>query len=124
MRIFALVLLTLAGSFPLNYCFAEEAVPPSAEAAAESSAFDGRSSELTFEAPLFFRCQDALPLGFEGDSLLPPFNLIYTYRVEPKKRTVAFVGRANLTFPHASLLPAIGITPGLEFGPKKVTFEG
>lgn len=96
----------------------------------DTSADDGPSpppsktvSRLSVEIPFVLQRAAAQPLGFDGDSLLEPFNLVYSLNRDVLPRHPVFVIDANASFPRYSLAPALGVTPGMAFGVKSFSFR-
>jgi hypothetical protein len=73
---------------------------------------------VRFETPFVVQRIPSVPTGFEGDALLAPFNLVLGWKQVPEPQRAAFSIEANATFPRYSLIPAIGVTPGITLSPR------
>lgn len=77
---------------------------------------------LSLELPFVLQNPSAVPQGLENGATLPPYNLVFAWHPLPARHPV-FVLDANATFPRYSLIPALGVTPGMAFRIKSVVLE-
>lgn len=120
--IFSFALFILEGRPVWAAAETTDPTPPTVTDTLPATTRASDSLRLSLDVPLVLQSASVAPLGFDTGQIEAPYNLVFAWHREPVKHPL-FTIEANATFPHSSVLPALGVTPGMAFRIKSVIIE-